>query len=233
MDAQTPCILIVEDEPKLAQVLVAYLQAEGYRTVHVTNGLDVQDAIAVHEPNVMLLDLMLPGQDGITVCTQVRTYSHMPIIMLTARVDELDRLLGLEVGADDYLCKPYNPKEVVARIKAQLRRMQWGAADPIAHKASGSAWELDDAGLRASYQGQILDLTPAEYRLLKTLYCQPGRVYSRAQLLDSLHDDGRAITDRAVDSHIRNLRRKLESVAPTVELIRSVYGLGYAWGDDR
>lgn len=222
----TPTILIVEDEPKLAQVLLTYLQAEGYATVHVADGLQVEPAVRTHAPAVILLDLMLPGLDGISVCRQLRTHSRTPVIMLTARVDELDRLLGLEVGADDYLCKPYNPREVVARVKAQLRRAAW-ALDPAA--VAPSHLQLDDAAQRASYHGHTLDLTPAEYRLLRVLYRQPGRVYSRAQLLDQLHDDGRAITDRAVDSHVRNLRRKLEAVTPDQDPIRSVYGLGYAW----
>lgn len=223
----TPAILIVEDEPKLAQVLVVYLQAEGYTPVHVDNGLQVEAAVRDHAPAVILLDLMLPGLDGISVCRQLRSYCRTPIIMLTARVDELDRLLGLEVGADDYLCKPYNPREVVARVKAQLRRAAW-AQDP-ASAAQAEHLQLDDAAQRASYHGQVLDLTPAEYRLLRTLYRQPGRVFSRSQLLDQLHDDGRAITDRAVDSHVRNLRRKLETAAPQQDPIRSVYGVGYAW----
>jgi two-component system response regulator BaeR len=219
-----PCILVVEDEPKLAQVLVMYLRAEGYATAQVDNGLEVEGALLAHTPSVVLLDLMLPGLDGISVCRQLRTHSTVPVIMLTAKVDELDRLLGLEVGADDYLCKPYNPREVVARVKAQLRRAQWAQNDPPA-----SALLLQTEGLRAVYHGVVLDLTPAEFRLLQTLAQTPGRVYSRAQLLDHLHDDGRAITDRAVDSHIRNLRRKLESVAPASDPIRSVYGMGYAW----
>lgn len=222
---KAPTVMIVEDEPKLAQVLVLYLQAEGYATVHVADGLAVEAAVHAHAPGVILLDLMLPGLDGISVCRQLRTHCHTPIIMLTARVDELDRLLGLEVGADDYLCKPYNPREVVARVKAQLRRAAWSATDTT----PGTALELDDEAMRASYHGQALDLTPAEFRLLRALARQPGRIYSRTQLLDHLHDDGRAITDRAVDSHVRNLRRKLEAAAPDHDPVRSIYGMGYAW----
>jgi two-component system response regulator BaeR len=227
---EAPLILIVEDEPKLAQVLTVYLQAEGYATTHIDNGLAVAGAVQARAPDVILLDLMLPGLDGISVCRQLRTYCRAPVIMLTARVDELDRLLGLEVGADDYLCKPYNPREVVARVKAQLRRAAWGQPAAAAHE---NALQLDEVALRASYQGRALDLTPAEFRLLSTLATQPGRIFSRAQLLDHLHDDGRAITDRAIDSHVRNLRRKLESAAPGRDAIRSVYGMGYAWEDLR
>jgi two-component system response regulator BaeR len=146
--------------------------------------------------------------------------------MLTARVAEVDRLLGLELGADDYLCKPYSPREVVARVKAQLRRSAWAAPAP---RAPASGLSLDTATLRALVDGAPLDLTPAEFRLLRVLAEQPGRVFSRDQLLDRLHDDGRAVTDRVVDSHIRNLRRKLEAVPGGVNPVRSVYGVGYAF----
>jgi two-component system response regulator BaeR len=196
-----PPVLIVEDEAKRAALLVDYLRA-------------------------VLLDVMLPGQDGMAVCRELRGFSQVPIIMLTARVAEVDRLLGLELGADDYLCKPYSPREVVARVKAQLRRSAWAAPAP---RAPASALSLDTATLRALVDGAPLDLTPTEFRLLRVLAEQPGRVFSRDQLLDRLHDDGRAVTDRVVDSHIRNLRRKLEAVPGGVNPVRSVYGVGYAF----
>jgi two-component system response regulator BaeR len=229
--ADAPLVLIVEDEPKLAALLVDYLHAAGLRTWHVANGLEVAPAVQAHGPAVILLDLMLPGLDGISVCRALRPQCRVPVIMMTARVDEVDRLLGLEVGADDYLCKPYSPREVVARVQAQLRRVAWSQAPAAlaAAEPSPAGLQLDDEALRASYQGEVLDLTPAEFRLLRALARQPGRVFSRDQLLDQLHDDGRAITDRAVDSHVRNLRRKLEAAAPGEEPIRSVYGVGYAW----
>lgn len=228
--AEAPLILIVEDEPKLAALLVDYLHAAGLRTHHVVNGLEVVSAVQTLAPAVILLDLMLPGLDGISVCRALRPQCHTPIIMMTARVDEVDRLLGLEVGADDYLCKPYSPREVVARVQSQLRRVAWTQSPPESNGSeSPLGLQLDEAALRAAYRGQALDLTPAEFRLLRALASQPGRVFSRDQLLDQLHDDGRAITDRAVDSHVRNLRRKLEAVVPGEEPIRSVYGVGYAW----
>lgn len=227
--ALAPLVLVVEDEPKLAALLVDYLHAAGLRTWHVANGLEVVPAVQAHGPAVILLDLMLPGLDGISVCRALRPQCRTPVIMMTARVDEVDRLLGLEVGADDYLCKPYSPREVVARVQAQLRRAAWSEAPVPPVAATPTGWQLDDEALRASYQGEVLDLTPAEFRLLRALARQPGRVFSRDQLLDQLHDDGRAITDRAVDSHVRNLRRKLEAAAPGEEPIRSVYGVGYAW----
>lgn len=222
-------ILIVEDEPKLAALLADYLRAAGLASVVVGDGLAAVPAAHEHQPSVVLLDLMLPGRDGMAICRELRGFSQVPIIMLTARVDEVDRLLGLETGADDYLCKPYSPREVVARVKAQLRRSGWAAAKAPELSPPQPALAIDDATLRATLAGQMLDLTPAEFRLLRTLAEQPGRVYSRDQLLDQLHDDGRAVTDRAVDSHVRNLRRKLEAALSGPDPIRSVYGVGYAW----
>jgi len=167
-----------------------------------------------------LLDLMLPGLDGLEVCKRLRRDSQVPIIMITARVEEIDRLLGLELGADDYICKPFSPREVVARVRAVLRR------------ASGEAvtvegLEVDPARFRASLNGQALDLTPVEFALLQTLLAQPGRVYSRDQLMNEMYSDYRVVNDRAVDTHIKNLRRKLAAVQPGVEHIESVYGIGY------
>jgi two-component system, OmpR family, response regulator BaeR len=219
-------VLIVEDEPKLAALLGDYLTAAGLPHVHVDDGLAVEPAVRRHDPSVVLLDLMLPGLDGMAVCQALRGFTQVPIIMMTARVEEVDRLLGLEMGADDYICKPYSPREVVARVKAQLRRSGWGSA---ASSPPTGGLQIDDTSLRASVGGQLLDLTPAEFRLLSALASHAGRVFSRDQLLDQLHDDGRAITDRAVDSHIRNLRRKLEAAPGGVDPIRSVYGVGYAW----
>jgi len=220
-------ILIVEDEPKLAALLVDYLRAAGLSSVVVQDGLQAVPAVHLHRPAVVLLDLMLPGRDGTSICQELRTFTQVPIIMMTARVEEVDRLLGLALGADDYLCKPYSPRELVARVQAQLRRAAW--ATPAASTPALGRLVIDEDGLRATLADQVLELTPAEFRLLRTLSSQPGRVFSRDQLLDQLHDDGRAVTDRAVDSHIRNLRRKLQSAPAGVDPIRSVYGVGYAY----
>ena len=152
---------------------------------------------------------MLPGRDGLEVCRELRTFSEVPIVMVTARVEEIDRLLGLEIGADDYICKPFSPREVVARVRAILRRAQRGAAAPAA-----TGFTIDEAQYRAAFDGRALDLTPVEFRLLNTLAAAPGRVFSRQQLLDNLYDDHRVVTDRTVDSHIKNLRRKLDEVSP-------------------
>lgn len=231
----TGTVLIVEDEPKLAALLQDYLQAAGFCTEIVADGRLVLDAIRQRPPALVLLDLMLPGRDGLSLCRELRGFSRVPVIMVTARVEEVERLIGLEAGADDYVCKPYRPREVVARVQAQLRRQAWDqaaqatqAATPAAETGSGGLF-IDEEALRARWQGVALDVTPAEFRLLRHLAGAAGRVFSRDQLLDVLHEDGRAVTDRAVDSHIRNLRRKLEAAGPGSDPIRSVYGVGYAW----
>jgi two-component system response regulator BaeR len=215
-------ILIVEDEPKLAALLADYLKAGSYETRIVADGRDVVPAVRSNSPDLILLDLMLPGRDGLEVCRELRTFSDVPVIMVTARVEEIDRLLGLEIGADDYICKPFSPREVVARVRAILRRARrHGEAMP------SSGLTIDEQQYRAAFKGEPLDLTPVEFRLLKTLASAPGRVFSRQQLLDQLYQDHRVVTDRTVDSHIKNLRRKLEQASPEQELIHSIYGVGY------
>lgn len=217
-------ILIVEDEPKLAALLQDYLHAAGFATRVLGDGREVVRAVRAAPPALLLLDLMLPGRDGLEICRELRGFSQLPIIMMTARVEEIDRLLGLELGADDYICKPYSPREVVARVKAVLRRQSGPTAAPGGHVA-GLA--IDPASYRATLDGQALDLTPVEFRLLETLASYPGRVFSRAALLERLYDDHRIVSDRTVDSHVKNLRRKLGEAAPGRELIQSVYGVGY------
>jgi two-component system response regulator BaeR len=216
-------ILIVEDEHKLAKLLQDYLQQANFRTHCLDNGLDVVTWIREQPPDLILLDLMLPGKDGIEICREVRTFSNIPIIMATARVEEIDRLLGLELGADDYICKPYSPREVVARVKAIFRRLD--NPPSIGNVASGFEVDLESYQIRLN--GIALDLTPAEFRLLYTLLQSPGRVYSRAQLLEHLYEDHRIVTDRTVDSHIKNIRKKITEIQPDWERIRSIYGIGY------
>lgn len=226
-------VLVVEDEPKLAALLADYLRAAGHEPECVADGREVLPAWTARRHDLILLDLMLPGLDGLTLCRELRARSSVPILMLTARADEADRLLGLELGADDYIAKnPFSPREVMARVKAVLRRSRAGqgasaAPAPPADDPAAPPLQIDDAGWRASWRGQPLDLTPNEFRLLRTLAAQPGRVYSRAQLLEQLHDDGRAVTDRAVDSHVKNLRRKLEQAGCGADCIRAIYGVGY------
>lgn len=216
-------ILIAEDQPKLVKLLADYLHAANFETLIITNGHEVVPAMRTYDPAVVLLDLMLPGRDGLDICRELRTFSDVPIIMVTARVQEIDRLLGLELGADDYICKPYSPREVVARVKAILRRAQ-GQLRP---QAANTNLHIDDVNHVARLDGVELQLTPVEFRLLKTLASLPSRIFSRDQLLDRLYDDHRVVTDRTVDSHIKNLRRKLQEIHPDLEPIRSIYGIGY------
>ena len=215
-------ILVVEDEPKMATLVSDYLRAAGYVPHCLTDGRDVVSAFKAGQHDLILLDLMLPGRDGFDICRELRSFSAVPIVMLTARVEEAERLLGLDLGADDYICKtPFSPREIVARVKAVLRRSQ----RQVDHEPSPV--QVEEDGLRARYKGVALDLTPIEFRLLKTLASAPGRVFSRNALLDKLHADQRAVTDRAVDSHIKNLRRKLEQADAGQDCIRSIYGVGY------
>jgi two-component system response regulator BaeR len=221
-------VLVVEDEPKLAQVLVDYLVANNYATGWIADGREVAkyyaDLPAHEQPDLVLLDLMLPGRDGLEVCKDIRRISNVPIIMITARVEEIDRLIGLEIGADDYICKPFSPREVMARVKAILRRVPHVDIGTVA--TSLTNLQLDEARFEARYHNQLLELTPAEFRLLKTLADAPGRVFQRDQLINHVYDDQRIITDRTIDSHIKNLRRKMALISPE-DVIRSIYGVGY------
>ena len=221
-------VLVVEDEPKLAALLCDYLRAAGFEPRVAADGPSALTAFADAAPAVLLLDLNLPGLDGIEVCRVIRRDSAVPILMLTARADEIDRIIGLEIGADDYLCKPYSPREVVARVRALLRRAEGrlpgGGSAP---RAAGGGFAIDEAGQRAWWRELPLPLTPIEWRLLRTLLQQPGRVFERAQLLDAIHADFRDVSDRAVDSHVKNLRRKLQAAVPQHECIATVYGVGY------
>jgi two-component system response regulator BaeR len=214
-------IFVVEDDPKIARLLVDYFGRDGFDALAIADGQAALHHIEQSIPALVVLDLMLPGMDGMAVCRAVRRFSDVPIIMVTARVDEVDRLLGLDIGADDYVCKPFSPREVVARARALLRRV-----DGLLSNAA-QAWQVDEVGHRISWQAQWLPLTPVEFRILRLLLTRPGRVYSRAQLLDSVHQDMRDVSDRAIDSHVKNLRRKIQSVKPDFENIVSVYGVGY------
>lgn len=226
----TPRVMIVEDEPKLAMLLVDYLQAAGYRTHVVSRGDDVIPQVKATPPDLLILDLMLPGKDGLSVCRELRQFSDLPVIMLTARSEEIDRLLGLEIGADDYVCKPFSPREVVARVKIILRRCLRVAEESVGVSAR---LEIDKGRFRARRDGQPVELTPAEFRLLTALSQEPGKVFTREQLLDLLYDDHRVVADRTIDSHIKNLRRKLETQDQEQTFIRAVYGLGYRWEGQR
>ena len=226
-------ILIVEDEIKIAELVADYLRASHYQTQHLSNGNDVIQQVQEQRPDLILLDLMLPGKDGLTLCREIREFSNVPIIMLTARVEEIDRILGLDLGADDYICKPFSPREVVSRVNALLRRMQVFRTKNSPHNSALTATNLsiDHNNYIAHFKMQELHLTPAEFRLLSILNQSPIRVYSRQQLIDQLYDDGRIVTNRTIDTHIKNLRKKLQEVGAENDVIGSIYGVGYRWND--
>lgn len=214
-------ILIVEDEEKLAAVIRDYLHQAGFDPFWIDNGTEVVSWVRENQPQLIVLDLMLPGKDGTEVCKEIRTFSTVPIIMVTARVEEIDRLLGFEFGADDYLCKPFSPRELVARIKAVLRR----AAPAQTKTLSGLI--LDESRYLATINGHALDLTAVEFRLLQLLAASPGRIFGRQQLMDRIYQDQRIVSDRTIDSHIKKLRKKIAATPPYEEVIHSVYGVGY------
>jgi two-component system response regulator BaeR len=217
-------ILIVEDEQKVAAILKEYLEKSGYRTTIAGRGDQAVAQVRKISPDMMLLDLMLPGMDGMAVCREVRKFSDIPIIMITAKVEEIDRLLGLEIGADDYVCKPFSPRELVARIKAVLRRTN---PEPVGKNLAIGPIAIDEASHQAKVSDQELDLTPNEFRLLQVLISQPGRVFSRDELLSRVQGYDCDGYDRTIDSHIKNLRKKIATQLPGQEIITTVYGMGY------
>jgi two-component system response regulator BaeR len=216
-------VLIVEDEAKLAGLLRDYLAQDGFEVSVLHRGDEVESWVSTHDVDLVLLDLMLPGKNGLEVCKALRASSGVAIIMVTARVEEIDRLLGLELGADDYICKPFSPREVVARVKAVLRRAKRG------ERPAEAGVKLDEAGYRATIGGRDLNLTAVEFQLLKVLADHPGRIYTREQLMDAMYRDQRVVGDRTVDSHIKKIRRKITAVLPDREVVHSIYGLGYKY----
>lgn len=219
-------ILVVEDEEKLAQLEMDYLQHAGYAHHHIADGADVISWVQENPVDAILLDLMLPNVDGITLCREIRQFSHVPIIMITAKVEEIDRLLGLEMGADDYICKPFSPREMIARLKALFRRIEQQKLPP----ETPCLLEVDETRMEVRIRGILIEqLTPVEFRLIHTLSKSPGQVFTRDKLLEHIYEDHRVVSDRTVDSHIKNLRRKLHDSDTEHEWIRSVYGVGYAF----
>ncbi len=218
-------VLIVEDEAKIAAVVRDYLHGDNCAVTIMSEGTGVVEYVRATPPDLILLDWMLPGKDGISICREIRTFSTVPIIFVTARVEEIDRLMGLELGADDYICKPFSPREVLARARALLRRANWRDAP----STEVQTLVLDEANYEARLFAKVLPLTPVEFRLLATLYAHPGRVYSRAQLQAQCYLDHRIVSDRTVDSHIKNLRKKFEDLSPGSEPVRSIYGVGYKY----
>jgi two-component system response regulator BaeR len=214
-------ILVVEDEQKLADLLADYLRSSGFEVFTLANGSEVDAWTKTNKPDLIILDVMLPGLDGMEVCKNIRLYSRVPLIMVTARVEEIDRLLGLELGADDYICKPFSPREVVARVKAILRRTHDGQTTNVQGLA------LDEHTYIAKLHGQDLGLTALEFKLLHFLANHPDRIFSRRQIMGGIYIDERFVSDRTVDSHIKKLRRKIENIDPHTMLIKSVYSVGY------
>lgn len=218
-------VLVVEDDRELSQLLADYLLRDGHRVDQIHQGGAVLQRLTADMPDLILLDLMLPGMDGLEILRQLRRRWTVPVILVTARVEEVDRLIGLESGADDYVCKPFSPREVVARVRAILRRVSLAnSAGP-----SDSEWSVDRDARQVRFRGQLLELTAREFDLFEVLTSRPGRVLSRRQLLDLIYADTLDVTERAIDSHVKNLRRKLAQVGGGQDCIRSVYGVGFSF----
>jgi two-component system response regulator BaeR len=215
-------ILIVDDDARAGDLLARFLQEQGYATTQLMTGQQVEPEVRRAQPDLVLLDVTLPGMDGIEVCHRLRRFSDVPVIMLSARCDEIDRTLGLEVGADDYVCKPYSPREVAARIKALLRRAQGSFLAP----QEQAGFRIDTAGRRIGWHDRWLPLTGQEFQVLRRLVARPGHVLTRDELQDA-HDGARSADARVVDSHVKNIRRKLEAVGAHACGITAVYGVGY------
>ena len=212
-------ILVVDDEPQIAEIATDYLRLAGYDVLVAGDGIGALDAIRHRPPDLVVLDLGLPRMDGLDVARAIRRASDLPIIMLTARVEEDDRLRGLEIGADDYITKPFSPRELVARVRAVLRRAEKRGSDDAIRIAG---FVIDVPRMRITRDGAPVDLTPTEFQLLATLARHPGRVFTRVQLLDAVRGSAAEAFDRAIDSHIKNIRRKIGE-----EVIETVYGIGY------
>lgn len=224
-------MLVVEDEVKLAALLNDYLIQADMLVNIIHDGGEVMDylerAVENHTlPDIISLDIMLPNKDGLTLCREIRTVpalKNIPIIMTTARVDEIDRLLGLEIGADDYVCKPYSPREVVARIKTILRRSKQS------EDVASVGLQLEHEKMKATIHGKNLELTAVEYSLLRLMADMPGKIFSRSQLMDNIYQDYRVVSERTIDSHIKKLRQKITAADKNLELVHSVYGVGYKY----
>lgn len=213
-------ILIVEDEEKLSNLMSDFLMNHHFNTHQIHHGNDVLPWLEINRPNLILLDVMLPGQSGIELCKAIRRFSNVPIIMVSAKVEEIDRLLGLELGADDYICKPFSYAELVARVKAILRRLNVSTVQT-------SVMQLDETTYKVKYQDNDIELTNFEFQLFKPLFNNPSRIYSRDSLMDTMYTDQRIVSHRTIDSHIKKLRKKLDELTKTESVIQSVYGVGY------
>jgi DNA-binding response OmpR family regulator len=218
-------ILVVDDEPKIVRLARDYLEKDGFRVLSAGDGPAALAMARAEKPDLIVLDIMLPGMDGWEVCRRLRRETDTPIIMLTARAEESDQIVGLELGADDYVTKPFSPRALVARVRAVLRRAQGQVKFPAVLRLGGL--EIDLPGRRLELDGQPLQLTPNEFKLLALLARHPGQTLTREQLLDELHGAAYPSFDRSIDSHIKNLRRKLQAGSGQTPLIETVYGVGY------
>jgi DNA-binding response OmpR family regulator len=222
-------ILIIEDEPKIAKLARDYLEQSSYRALIAADGNTGLAMARREHPDLIVLDLMLPGMDGLDVCRALRRESDVPIIMLTARVEETDRLIGLELGADDYITKPFSPRELVARVRALLRRVKGVVYQPGVIRAGDLTIDIDSH--RVTRGNEVIQLTRFEFNLLQVLAQHPGQMYSRAQLLEKLHGVAYDGYDRSIDAHIKNLRRKIEEDPADPKYILTVYGIGYKFNE--
>jgi two-component system, OmpR family, alkaline phosphatase synthesis response regulator PhoP len=222
-------ILVVDDEPRIVEICRDYLERAGFQVLTAGNGADALTIARTKQPDLVVLDLGLPKMDGLDVTRALRKYSNVPIIMLTARVEESDKLIGLELGADDYLTKPFSPRELVARVRAVFRRTDIGPGRGDVIRASDVT--LDVPRMRARVDERLIELTSTEFELLATMMRQPGRVFTRGQLLDAIRGEQVESVERAIDAHVKNLRRKLEGDPSNPRYVLTVYGVGYKFTD--
>ncbi|HKI27988.1 MAG TPA: response regulator transcription factor [Actinomycetota bacterium] len=222
-------VLVVEDEIEIARIVRDYLRNAGFEVIVVGDGGSAVASVRSAKPDLLVLDLGLPGRDGLDVAREIRRWSDTPIVMLTARGDETDRIVGLELGADDYVVKPFSPKELVARVRAVLRRSRAAARGDEIVRAGDV--EIDTGKMRVSVGGAPVELTPTEFQLLATLAREPGRVFTRSQLLDAVHGVAIESYERAIDAHVKNLRRKIEPTPGNPRYVVTVHGVGYRFAD--
>jgi len=212
-------ILIVEDERQIAEYVYKYIVRSGFEAVVLNSGEMVIETIKAEHPDLVLLDVMLPVKDGVTCCKEIRQFSDVPVIMLTAKINDIDRIIGLEAGADDYVCKPFNAKELVLRVKAILKRFN------VTTQQNG--FLLDSNSLQIKFQESAVKLTKLEYALMQLLYSKPSRIFSRQQIMSLAYTEEKDITDRAVDSHVKNIRKKIKSMGIEQVVVECIYGAGY------
>ena len=225
-------VLVVDDEPKIVQLARDYLEHAGFAVLTARDGKTALAGIRSAKPDLVILDLGLPGMDGLDVTRAVRKDSNVPIVMLTARGEESDKLVGLELGADDYITKPFSPKELVARVRAVLRRAESARQGPSAEVIRAGDVALDVPRMRLTVGGRPVDVTPTEFQLLAALARQPGRIFTRAQLLDAVRGVAFESYERAIDAHVKNIRRKIEPDPHAPRYVLTVYGVGYKFADE-